>query len=108
MTIPADPAVLHDPALRKFGAMVEGEEARLSYYPAGEGVLDYASTFVPERLRGRGIASAVVREALEYARERGYRVIPSCWFVKGYIERHPEYAGVVTALREEGTGKGEG
>ncbi|MBI2072908.1 MAG: N-acetyltransferase [Gemmatimonadetes bacterium] len=85
----------HDSALRKFSAIVEGEEAYLRYYPAGEGVLEYASTFVPERLRGRGIASVVVRQALEYAREGGYQVIPSCWFVRGYIQRHAEYAPLV-------------
>ncbi len=92
--MPDRPTVEHHPALGKFIAMVEGEEAYLLYHPAGEGVLDYASTFVPEPLRGRGIASAVVRHALDYARSQGYRVIPSCWFVRGYIERHPEYQGL--------------
>lgn len=97
------PAVAHHPTLRKFSAIVEGEEAHLLYYPAGEGVLDYASTFVPERLRGRGIASAVVRYALDYARQQGYRVIPSCWFVKRYMEHHPEQGDL---RADEGTRKG--
>jgi predicted GNAT family acetyltransferase len=92
--MPALPAVRHHAALRKFSAIVEGEEAYLLYDPAGDGILDYASTFVPERLRGRGIAGEVVRQALEYAREGGYKIIPSCWFVRGYIERHPEYRGL--------------
>ncbi len=84
--------VAHDPALGKFHARVEGQEAYLRYAPAGEGVLDYASTFVPESLRGRGIASAIVRQALDYARADGYRVIPSCWFVRDFLAKHPEYA----------------
>ena len=62
---------------------------------ARDGVLDFASTYTPEELRGRGIASAVVRGALEYAREHHCRVVPTCWFVKGYIQRHPEYTGLV-------------
>ena len=89
------PTVEHHAGLQKFSAFIEGEEAYLVYHPAGEGVLDYASTFVPEHLRGRGIASAVVRQALEYAREHDCRVIPSCWFVRGFIERHAEYWGLV-------------
>jgi predicted GNAT family acetyltransferase len=85
----------HHPALGKFTATVEGEEAYLLYHPAGDGVLDYVSTFVPEQLRGQGIASEVVRCALDYAQAQRFRVIPSCWFVRGYIDRHPEYLDLV-------------
>jgi hypothetical protein len=28
---------------------------------------------------------------LAYAREQGYKIIPSCSFVRAYMERHPEY-----------------
>jgi predicted GNAT family acetyltransferase len=93
--MPDSPAVEHHPALGKFTALVEGEEAYLLYHPVGEKVLDFASTYTPEDLRGRGIASALVRVALDYAREQQCRVVPSCWFVKGYIQRHPEYLELV-------------
>ena len=88
-------SVEHHPALGKFSAIIEGEEAYLLYHPAGDGVLDYVSTFVPEPLRGRGIASTVVRCALDYAKTQRCRVIPSCWFVKRYVDRHPEYLDLV-------------
>jgi len=94
--MPEHLTVAHYPALGKFSAFVDGEEAYLLYHPLSGGVLDFASTFTPEGLRRRGIASAVVREALEYARQHGCRVIPNCWFVKGYIQRHPEYLDLVT------------
>jgi len=93
--MPQSLTVVHHQALGKFSAMIEGEEAYLLYHAGGEGVLDYVSTFVPEPLRGRGIASAVVRCALEYARQQRCRVIPSCWFVKGYVDRHPEFLDLV-------------
>lgn len=83
--------VNHDPARGIFTARVEGHVAYLRYLPAGERVLDYASTFVPESLRGRGIASAIVRHALDYARAEGLRVIPSCWFVSDFLKKYPEY-----------------
>jgi predicted GNAT family acetyltransferase len=89
------PTIEHHPALQKFSVTVEGEEAYLLYHPAGDGVLDYVSTFVPEQLRDRGIASEMVRCALDYAKAQRCRVIPSCWFVKGYIDRHPEYLDLV-------------
>jgi predicted GNAT family acetyltransferase len=86
--------VTHDAARRTFTARIEGHEAYLHYLPAPDGALDYASTYVPEHLRGRGIANAIVREALEYARAEGLRIIPSCWFVRAFLEKHPEYAGL--------------
>jgi len=84
--------VTHDPVRQAFTAQVEGQEAYLTYSPAGEGVLDYASTYVPPALRGRGIASAIVRRALDHARAQGWQVIPSCWFVDDFVVKHPEYA----------------
>ncbi|HEX9580898.1 MAG TPA: GNAT family N-acetyltransferase [Gemmatimonadales bacterium] len=76
-------------------AQVDGREAYLTYAPAGNGVLDYRSTFVPPELRERHLASTITKRALDYAREQGLRIIPSCWFVAGYIERHPEYGELV-------------
>ncbi len=99
-------AVAHDPALRKFTARVEGQEAYLLYVPVGDGVLDYASTFVPKTLRGRGIASAIVRQALDYARQQQCRIVPSCWFVRDFLLKHPEFVDL--AVREGGRGNREG
>ena len=42
-------------------------------------------------LRGHGVGEKLVRQALEWAREEGLRVIPSCWFVDTVVRRHPEY-----------------
>ena len=83
--------VTHDRERRTFAARIEGQECYLRYVPAGDGVLDYASTFVPETLRGRGIATAIVRQALDHARAEGLHVIPSCWFVRDFLKKHPEY-----------------
>ena len=44
---------------------------------------------------GRGVASQLVRFALDDARRRELRVIPICPYVKTYLERHPEQADIV-------------
>ena len=46
----------------------------------------------PRALRGRGIASELVKGALELIRGDGRKVIAGCSFVVDYIERHPEQA----------------
>jgi uncharacterized protein len=42
-----------------------------------------------------GLGSTLVRGALDDVRTRGGRVVPHCPFVRGWIERHPEYAELV-------------
>lgn len=86
-----DLTIRHDREHHKFHADVDGSEARLTYSEAGDGVLDYQSTFVPPDARGQGIAGELVRHALDYAREQGYRVIPSCPYVERWIDAHPDY-----------------
>jgi predicted GNAT family acetyltransferase len=41
------------------------------------------------------VGAELVRTALDAARAEGAKVVPSCWFVKGWIERHPDYADLV-------------
>ena len=80
--------VQHDESARKYYALIDGKESILQYSPQGEGKLDFWRTYVPPELRGRGIADEIVRHALEEALQQGYKVIPSCWFVRAYMERH--------------------
>ena len=42
-----------------------------------------------------GLGSTLVRTALDEVRSRGGKVIPLCPFVRGWIERHAEYADLV-------------
>ena len=42
-----------------------------------------------------GLGSTLVRGALDDVRTRGGAVVPRCSFVRGWIERHPEYADLV-------------
>jgi hypothetical protein len=42
-------------------------------------------------LRGRGIASELVKDALELIRADGHKVIAGCGFVVDYLDKHPEY-----------------
>ena len=50
----------------------------------------FTHTEVPPAHSGQGIATALVRFALSWARERGLKVAPICPFVAAYIKAHPE------------------
>jgi predicted GNAT family acetyltransferase len=84
-------AIDHQPEARRFVADVGGKSAYITYRELHGHLLELDHTYVPRESRGGGIASKLTVRALEYARERGYRVVPSCPFVAAYIERHPEY-----------------
>ena len=76
---------------REFVLSAPGGQSTLAYAPAGDGVVDFVSTYVPHHLRGRGYAQALVMAGLEWAKKEKLKVIPSCWFVGVVVERKPEY-----------------
>jgi predicted GNAT family acetyltransferase len=42
-----------------------------------------------------GLGSVLVRAALDEVRGRGGSVVPRCPFVRGWIDRHPDYTDLV-------------
>ena len=46
-----------------------------------------------------GLGSKLVRAALDDVRSRGGSVVPLCPFVRGWIERHQDYADLVATSR---------
>ena len=50
----------------------------------------FSHTEVPPQHEGKGIGTVLIKAALDSARERGLRVIPTCPFFASYIKRHPE------------------
>ena len=85
-----NPDVHHDPAANRFEIQIEGSTALLEYH-LQDGSILFTHTGVPAALEGRGMGSQLARAGLEYARQQSLRVVPVCWFVAGYIERHAEY-----------------
>ena len=94
-----DTEIRHEPDRQAFVARLNGKEANLQYSQADEKTLDYESTFVPVEHRKRGIGERIVLQALDFARENGYQVIPSCPFVRRVLEEHSEYDDLIARER---------
>jgi predicted GNAT family acetyltransferase len=89
------PITIHDNAAQhRFEAIVDGETALLAYRLEGD-TLHLVHTEVPATLAGRGLGGELARAALNAARARGLKVVPTCPFVRAYIARHPEFADLV-------------
>jgi predicted GNAT family acetyltransferase len=93
-TAPLD-RVEHDVARRRFVVRRPEGESELTYAELPGRVLDLLHTEVPVALRGRGLGSALVQEAIAFARASGSRIVPSCPFIARWLEDHPEEQGLV-------------
>lgn len=87
--------IIHDEEDLRFYAVVDGDEAELTYTYPESGVMDFDHTFVPEGGRGKGYANQLVQTGLDYARSKNYQIVPSCPVVSAYIKRHPAYEDLV-------------
>jgi molybdenum cofactor cytidylyltransferase len=83
--------VQHDEKGHRFFAVIDGQEAEVTYRPVGKRTYDFQHTFVPPELRGRHVAEEVVRHALDETLGKGFLFIPTCPFVEKFVEKHPEY-----------------
>jgi predicted GNAT family acetyltransferase len=80
--------------LRRFETDAGGDVA-VAYYNLSPGTMTFTHTEVPYALQGQGIASRLIRGALEAARAEGLKVVPRCSFVSNYIARHQEFGDLL-------------
>ncbi|WP_350561964.1 GNAT family N-acetyltransferase [Psychrobacter sp. CAL346-MNA-CIBAN-0220] len=84
----------HNEQANRFETTLDGQTGYISYQERGD-TLVYDHTIVPQALGGRGVGSALVKHALDYARKYDKKVVPQCSFVSSYINKHPDYQDLV-------------
>lgn len=75
----------------RFYKKVEGLDCELEYWVGDDQTINFYHTYVPESLRGRGIAMEIIREGVDFAVAKKYKIIPSCSAVRKFIDRNPKY-----------------
>lgn len=73
-----------------------GELAGMTYIKdieTAEGVKQriFPHTEVKEEFGGHGLASTLVRQALDASIAEGFEIVAVCPYVKGWVKKHPEY-----------------
>lgn len=71
-------------------AVADRDEQRVFYH-----------TEIGDRFGGRGLATILVREALDAARADGKRVVAVCGMVAAVIEKHPEFESITDPVTPE-------
>lgn len=70
--------------------------AELTYYREGMRKMVVDHTAVASRLKGKGVAKALVQSAVKFARKNNLLIKPTCPFVKKVLESSEEYEDVLT------------
>jgi predicted GNAT family acetyltransferase len=92
---PAEVRVVDVPERSRFEVRLGDEVAGFTEYRRRPGLIAFVHTLTDPRFEGQGLASELVREALDEARSEGLAVLPFCPFVRSYIERHTEFLDLV-------------
>lgn len=83
--------IVHNGGKHQF-EITEGEETAYVAYEEIPDGMDFIATFVPNKMQGKGIGSALAEYALTYAKNRHEKIEATCPFIREYIKKHPEFA----------------
>jgi hypothetical protein len=88
-----DVTVIDVPERTRYEARVDGELAAFVDYIPTDELLAFTHTEVLPAFEGKGVGSALVRDALDDVRARQRSVLAVCPFVSGWMARHREDYG---------------
>ena len=71
------------------------QEAMMTFVFAGEDKIIIDHTEVNPRNEGKGFGKKMVTKAVEFAREKGIKILPLCPFVKSFFDKTPEFRDVL-------------
>ena len=79
----------------RYAAFLDGDEiGELAFSRLGD-VVTALHTEVAESAEDQGVGSTLARTFLDDIRSAGRRVVPLCPFVRGWLQKHPDYADLV-------------
>lgn len=87
--------VVPNDAAGRYEIWVDGELAGFTQFRVDGAVATFPHTEISPDYEGRGLATTLIRAALDDMRSRGFTVVPRCPFVRAFIEKHPEYQDLV-------------
>jgi predicted GNAT family acetyltransferase len=87
----------HEPDARRYVLRVDGELVAVVDYAILGTSISFTHTYTAPHLRGHGYAAEVVEFAVnDVEAAGGLRIVPMCWYVGEWFEKHPERAGLLS------------
>lgn len=76
--------VEHQMEYNRFLLSQDGHDCVLEYQISDDRI-NFSSTYVPPELRNHGLAEKLVRAGLKWARDNGYQITATCWYVQKFL-----------------------
>ena len=92
---PAAPQVRDNAADQRFEVTRDDEVLGFAAYRRAGTLVVFTHTQIDPAHEGEGLGGLLVRAALDDVRAHERSALPICPFVKGWIERHPDYQDLV-------------
>lgn len=93
--------IIHNESENCFETTVDSFVAKVIYTLSDNKVMDVTGTYVPNELGGKGIAAALTKYVLEYAREQKWKVKPICSYTVAYMKKNTEYGDLLLDTESE-------
>lgn len=90
-----DVRVRDNPDDGRYEVLVDGEVGGFARYHRDGDRITFTHTEVDDAHEGQGLGGTLVQGALDDVRARGLEVVARCPFVRGWIERHRDYADLL-------------
>ena len=89
---------------QKYTIAVEGKTAGFAEFADRGDQRVFYHTEVDPAFGGRGLATILIKEALDDAREAGMRIVPVCSMVGTVLRKHPEFDDITDPVTNEVAG----
>jgi predicted GNAT family acetyltransferase len=80
---------------QRYEIHVDGILAGYSMLHETDEAVTFIHTEILDQFAGQGLASELVRAALDDVRARGKKVVAHCPYVRRFIHKHPDYADLL-------------
>jgi predicted GNAT family acetyltransferase len=94
-----DAVIQENPEQSRYELVVDDTVAGVVEYVEKEDHVELTHTEVDPSHEGEGLGSQLARAVLDSLRNDNRAMVPSCPFIRSYIQRHPEYVDLVPADR---------
>lgn len=81
----------------RYELVIDGDIVGIADYYRDDGdAVVFPHTVIDPGRRGEGLGATLVQAALDDVRRDGRRVVPTCWYVRQFIDTHEGYADLLT------------
>ncbi|OSC40280.1 GNAT family N-acetyltransferase [Mycobacterium decipiens] len=86
---------------QKYTIAVDGKTVGLAEFADRGDQRVFYHTEIDAEFGGRGLATILVEEALDAARDHGKRIVPVCSMVGSVLKKHPEFDDITDPVTAE-------